>query len=276
MPTSARRACTPASRPQPRISSIERRLRTVARGCVERSRRRSTSRASTPWRLSSTAAPRPAGPAPTMSTGTASGQRMGSVGFMHDETPHATPLTRDAVPGRCAPGGVLPRMFFPKTRVLAVLATLTLSATAAQAAPPPDIASDEMRACAALGAKPPGSATGRAQARRIASGVQRRRPEDDPRGLPRPGLRRRPVSRMTVSGTTTSPARRSPTAARAACRRRSSTSGSAGPADYAGKDASGKIVMVRRDEAFHRTSQLDQISPTAARRCSTSPGRRTT
>ena len=31
------------------------------------------------------------------------------------------------------------------------------------------------------------------------------------------------------------------------------------PADYAGKDVAGKIVMVSRDEAFHRTSQLAQV-----------------
>ena len=31
------------------------------------------------------------------------------------------------------------------------------------------------------------------------------------------------------------------------------------PADYAGKDVTGKIVMVNRDEAFHRSSQLAQV-----------------
>ena len=31
------------------------------------------------------------------------------------------------------------------------------------------------------------------------------------------------------------------------------------PADYAGKDVAGKIVMVSRDEAFHRSSQLAQV-----------------
>ncbi len=30
------------------------------------------------------------------------------------------------------------------------------------------------------------------------------------------------------------------------------------PADYAGEDVAGKVVMVTRDEAFHRTAQLDQ------------------
>lgn len=43
-------------------------LITVARGCDDGCGRRSTSRQSTPWRASVTAAVAPAGPAPTTST----------------------------------------------------------------------------------------------------------------------------------------------------------------------------------------------------------------
>jgi hypothetical protein len=52
-----------------RISSMVRVLIVVARGSDERSRRRSTIRESTPRRPSSIAAARPAGPAPTITTG---------------------------------------------------------------------------------------------------------------------------------------------------------------------------------------------------------------
>src|SRR3954453_12840116 len=70
--TSRLRERTAASRPHARISSIDRRLRTVARGCEERFARRSTSRAGISCRASSTAAARPAGPPPTTSTGISS------------------------------------------------------------------------------------------------------------------------------------------------------------------------------------------------------------
>src|SRR3954447_1292904 len=63
---------TAASSSHARISSIDRRLRTVARGCDDRTTRRSTSKAGISCRASSTAAARPAGPPPTTSTGISS------------------------------------------------------------------------------------------------------------------------------------------------------------------------------------------------------------
>src|SRR3954451_4291457 len=63
---------TAASSSHARISSIDRRLRTVARGCEDRTTRGSTSKAGISCRASSTAAARPAGPPPTTSTGTSS------------------------------------------------------------------------------------------------------------------------------------------------------------------------------------------------------------
>src|SRR3954447_26327841 len=70
--TSRSRERTTASTPHARISSIDRRLSTVARGCDERTTRRSTSRVAISCRASSAAAARPAGPPPTTRTGTSS------------------------------------------------------------------------------------------------------------------------------------------------------------------------------------------------------------
>ena len=67
--TSTPPARTASSTPQERISSIERRLTTVARGSDDSSARRSTSIVSTPSRASEMAAASPAGPAPAMTHG---------------------------------------------------------------------------------------------------------------------------------------------------------------------------------------------------------------
>ena len=71
--TSTPPARTASSTPQERISSIERRLTTVARGSEDSSARRSTSIVSTPSRASEMAAASPAGPAPATTTGSVVG-----------------------------------------------------------------------------------------------------------------------------------------------------------------------------------------------------------
>ncbi len=49
------------------------------------------------------------------------------------------------------------------------------------------------------------------------------------------------------------------------------------PGDYEGKQVAGKVVVVSRDEAFHRTAQLDQvIAHGGAAMLATSPARPTT
>ena len=79
--TSTPPASTSSSSPQARSSSIERVLITVARGSGDGSARRSTSRHSTPWRASIVAAASPAGPAPTISTGTSFESRISNFPF---------------------------------------------------------------------------------------------------------------------------------------------------------------------------------------------------
>jgi aminopeptidase YwaD len=150
-------------------------------------------------------------------------------------------------------------MILSSLRIAAVFATLMLfCAAAAQAAPAPDIAYDQMRACAELGAKPPGSAAGRTQARRIeqafrAAGLKTTREHFH---VPLYDVER---VRLAVVGGGDVPAETFAYGGTGHVEAEVVDVGIGRPADYTGKDASGKIVMVRRDEAFHRSSQLAQV-----------------
>ena len=145
-------------------------------------------------------------------------------------------------------------------RTLCALATAT--ALAAASAPPAaaGVAIDELRACSALGPKPPGSRAGRAMADRIA---ERFRAAGLRTSFEDFHLPVHVVSRTTIE--VVGPGAR-------AVRGETFAYGGSGrveaevvdvgtgrAADYAGKDVRGKIVMVRRDEAFHRSSQLTEV-----------------
>jgi aminopeptidase YwaD len=144
-------------------------------------------------------------------------------------------------------------------RRLALLVTLTLAAVAAPAAHA-DIAFNEMSACSNLGPKPPGSAAGREQAARIAAAFRSAGLATSFEDFHVPAYVVDHVS-LEVTG---SRARDVPgeTFAYGGTGRVQAEVVDVGvgrPSDYVGKDVRGKIVMVRREEAFHRTSQLDQI-----------------
>jgi aminopeptidase YwaD len=121
-------------------------------------------------------------------------------------------------------------------------------------------ATDEMAACAALGAKRPGNAAGRAMADHLeqrfrAAGLDTRverfhMPVYQVDGVAlqvvSPEPRTVPGETFAYGGTGTVQAEVVDV-------------GTGRASDYEGKDAKGKIVMVDRNEAFHRTAQLTQV-----------------
>ncbi|HEX6390584.1 MAG TPA: M28 family peptidase, partial [Solirubrobacteraceae bacterium] len=112
--------------------------------------------------------------------------------------------------------------------------------------------------CAELGAKPPGSTAGRTQANRIeqafrAAGLQT---SFEDFHVPRYAIKR---VRLAVDGGPDVPGETFAYGGTGRVEADVVDVGVGRPADYAGKDVTGKIVMVSRDEAFHRTSQLAQV-----------------
>lgn len=145
-------------------------------------------------------------------------------------------------------------------RALPVLLAACIPLSGAAATAQAGVAIDEMRACARLGPKPPGSSAGRAQADRIAERFRAaglattfedfhmpvyvvKRTSIEVVG---PGARSVPGETFAFGGTV---------------RVESEVVdvGVGRAVDYVGKDVKGKIVMVRRDEAFHRSSQLTEV-----------------
>ncbi len=145
-------------------------------------------------------------------------------------------------------------------RHVAVMAAITI--TGAIAAPPAsaDIAYDEMRACAELGPKPPGSAAGRTQARRIAAAFRSAGLNTSLEDFHVP-LYVVDRVRLAVTGRDAHevPGETFAYAGTGRVRAEVVDVGVGRPADYAGRDVRGKIVMVTRDEAFHRFSQFNEI-----------------
>ncbi|WP_205695509.1 M28 family peptidase [Conexibacter sp. SYSU D00693] len=141
---------------------------------------------------------------------------------------------------------------------LVLLATTSLALPApALAAAPDDLAYDAMRQCAQLGAKPPGSAANRTQALRIERAFRRAGLTTTTESFHVPRFEVEHTS--LVADGAAIPAE---TFAYGGTGRVSGDLVDVGvgrPADYARKDVAGKVVMVRRDEAFHRTSQLAQV-----------------
>ena len=141
-------------------------------------------------------------------------------------------------------------------RVAALAVALTAPAGAAQAETT-DVAYDEMRACAQLGAKPPGSGAGREQARRIERAFREAGFATTREDFHVP-LFQEERTRLTVAGKAI-PAESFAYGGTGRVEAAVVDVGVGRPADYAGKDVTGKIVMVNRDEAFHRSSQLAQV-----------------
>ena len=141
-------------------------------------------------------------------------------------------------------------------RVAALAVALMAPAGAAQA-DTTDVAYDEMRACAQLGAKPPGSGAGREQARRIERAFREAGFATTREDFHVP-LFQEQGTRLTVAGKDV-PAESFAYGGTGRVAAGVVDVGVGRPADYAGKDVTGKIVMVNRDEAFHRSSQLAQV-----------------
>ena len=141
---------------------------------------------------------------------------------------------------------------------LAALAAAMLALPAATAqADTTDVAYDAMRACAHLGAKPPQSAAGREQARRLERAFHDAGLETTREDFHVP-LFKEERTRLTVAGKDV-PAESFAYGGTGRIAAGIVDVGIGRPADYAGQDVAGKIVMVSRDEAFHRTSQLAQV-----------------
>ena len=141
---------------------------------------------------------------------------------------------------------------------LAALAAAVLALPAGTAqADTTDVAYEAMRACAQLGAKPPQSAAGREQARRLERAFRDAGFTTTREDFHVP-LFKEERTRLTVAGKDV-PAESFAYGGTGLVRAGVVDVGVGRPADYAGKDVAGRIVMVSRDEAFHRSSQLAQV-----------------
>ena len=145
-------------------------------------------------------------------------------------------------------------------RHVAVMAAITITGAIAAPSASADIAYDEMRACAELGPKPPGSAAGRTQARRIAAAFRSAGLNTSLEDFHVP-LYVVDRVRLAVTGRDAHevPGETFAYGGTGHVRAEVVDVGVGRPADYAGRDVRGKIVMVTRDEAFHRFSQFNEI-----------------
>jgi aminopeptidase YwaD len=142
------------------------------------------------------------------------------------------------------------------TCAAAAAVALALPSGAAHAAPG-DLAYEQMRACAHLGAKPPQSPAGREQARRLERGFREAGFTTAREDFHVP-LFREHGTRLTAAGEDV-PAQSFGYGAAGRVAAGIVDVGIGRPADYTGKDVAGKVVLVSRDEAFHRTAQLTQV-----------------
>ena len=143
-----------------------------------------------------------------------------------------------------------------------VLAALALALAAAPVAARAAVVNDETAHCASLGAKRPGTAADRAMADHLeqrfrAAGLET---SIEYFHLPVFTRARAVASRSPRRGALRRHGRDVRLRRRRARSRREVVDVGAGRAsDYNGKDARGKIVMVDRNEAFHRSSQLNEV-----------------
>lgn len=146
------------------------------------------------------------------------------------------------------------------TRNLTVVLLGAVALASSPAAAPASVATEETARCAALGPKPPGSAAGRAQAARIAERFRAAGLDTRFEDFHLPAF----VVRSTRIAVVGQHARTVPgeTFAYGGTGRVEADVvdvGDGRASDYTGLDVRGKIVMVRRNEAFHRSSQLAEI-----------------
>jgi Zn-dependent M28 family amino/carboxypeptidase len=148
----------------------------------------------------------------------------------------------------------------PALRLPTALLLAAVAAAPAHAQIGAGTATREMEACAALGAKRPGTAAGRAMAGHLAerfraAGLETRfedfhlplyRVREERIEVVGPNARAVPGETFAYGGSGTVEADVVDV-------------GTGRSGDYAGKDVTGKIVMVDRNEAFHRSSQLNEI-----------------
>src|SRR3954454_16555707 len=147
--------------------------------------------------------------------------------------------------------------------MLSLRLALTLVLTSAVAAVPSaqaGIANDEMTACAALGAKRPGNAAGRAMAARLEQRFRAAGLEVHHEDFHMPVYAVRGVSLQVLSPQPkTAPGETFAYGGAGVVQAEVVDVGTGRESDYSGVDAKGKIVMVDRNEAYHRTSQLTQV-----------------
>src|SRR4051794_10850350 len=142
---------------------------------------------------------------------------------------------------------------------LALLVPL-LTALAAVPTAHAGIATDEMQACAALGAKRPGNAAGRTMAARLEQKFRAAGLAVHHENFHMPVYAVRGVSLSVLSPTRkTVPGETFAYGGTGTVEAAVVDVGTGRESDYSGKDAKGKIVMVDRNEAYHRTSQLTQV-----------------
>lgn len=120
---------------------------------------------------------------------------------------------------------------------------------------------EEMSGCSALGPKPPGSAAGRSMSARIAERFRAAGLDTSFEDFHVPVFVVRRVSLRVVDGPNprTVPGETFAYGGVGRVEAEVVDVGVGRAGDYAGRDVKGKIVMVRRDEAFHRSSQLTEV-----------------
>jgi hypothetical protein len=140
--------------------------------------------------------------------------------------------------------------------VAAALVAGALPASVADAG----VATDEMTHCAELGPKRPGNAAGRTMGARVAKRFRAAGLRTSFENFHMPLFVSRKVSlRVVGEGTRAVPGETFAYGGTGRVAARVVDVGVGRPADYAGRNVTGAIVMVRRDVAFHRSSQYREV-----------------
>jgi len=144
--------------------------------------------------------------------------------------------------------------------VLATALVLLLPTAAAHAADVSGTAWDEMSTCAALGPKHPGSAANRKLGDHLLDRFRAAGLQTSAESFHMPVWEPRQVT-LSVLGAGGGPmvAESFAYGGTGSAEGEVVDVGSGRPTDYTGKDVKGKIVMVKRDEAYHRTVQVKEI-----------------
>jgi hypothetical protein len=152
-------------------------------------------------------------------------------------------------------------------RSLLLAPLVLLALLGAQAPAGAATASDEMRACAALGPKRPGNPADVAMGDRIASRFRAAGLETSLESFHMPVWQFGTSTMRIAAGPGAGTAFRVESFAYSGVgdvRGGVVDAGSGGPSDYAGKDVKGKVVIVSRSETFHRTVQVEEAAARGA------------